>query len=190
VSHDLSLLRNAPYSERKGPNTPLRYKERLLYLTINYLELSRHISKEHLNGLQASRSRIDDLYDDVYLQTWTHGGSWKYWIVQKDGSWTRHVTGQQTRGHLLSVWEREHKRLETEDQPRVYSTDTGVHTLVATRPWMDRTRWPITYRNVRRDVLLALADMPNLRCRRSDHYLGQGPGGILFQYCFYFSAVL
>jgi hypothetical protein len=25
-------------------------------------------------------------------------------------------------------------------------------------------------------MLLALADMPNLHCRRSDHYLGQGPG--------------
>jgi hypothetical protein len=37
-------------------------------------------------------------------------------------------------------------------------------------------RWPITYRNVQRVILLALADMPNLHCRRSDHYLGQGLG--------------
>src|ERR1700704_1399210 len=50
------------------------------YRTINYPELSRHISKEHLNGRQASRSRLDDHYDDVYLQSWTHGGSRKYWI--------------------------------------------------------------------------------------------------------------
>jgi hypothetical protein len=48
------------------------------YRTINYSELSRHISKEHLNGLQGSRLRIDDFYDDAYLQTWTHGASRKY----------------------------------------------------------------------------------------------------------------
>jgi hypothetical protein len=56
--------------------------------------LSRHFSKEHLNGLQALRSRIGELYDDAYLQTWTHGASRKYWVVQKNGSLIRPVTGQ------------------------------------------------------------------------------------------------
>src|SRR6187402_299577 len=128
------------------------------YRTINHGELSRHVSKEHLNGRQTSRSRIDDLYDDVYLQTWTHGASRKYWIVQKDGSLHRPATGPETRAHLLSVWEREHMHLEREDQPRVYSTDTGTRTLAATGPWMDRTRWPITYQNVRRDIGQGLRD--------------------------------
>jgi hypothetical protein len=75
----------------------------------------------------------------------------------------------------LLVWEREQKHLETEDQLHVYSRDTGTYTLAATGPWMDCTCWPITYQNVRRDILQALADMPDLRCRTSDHFLGQGP---------------
>ncbi|KAH8748300.1 hypothetical protein F5882DRAFT_311498 [Hyaloscypha sp. PMI_1271] len=32
------------------------------YYTINYPELSKHISKNHLNSRQASRARIQDLY--------------------------------------------------------------------------------------------------------------------------------
>lgn len=45
------------------------------YRTINYSELSRHMSKNHLDGWHASRQRVDNLYDDVYLQTWTYGSS-------------------------------------------------------------------------------------------------------------------
>lgn len=43
------------------------------YLTVSYKEVSRHVSRAHLGGLQASRHRVDGFYDDVYLQTWTHG---------------------------------------------------------------------------------------------------------------------
>ena len=53
--------------------------------------------------------------------------------------------------------------------------DTGTHTLAATDPWMDRTCWPVAYKNVRRDILQALAEMLDLYCRPSDHFLGQGP---------------
>jgi hypothetical protein len=72
---------------------------------------SRHFSKEHLTGLHASRLKIDD----VYLQSWTHGASRKYWVVQKDGSLIRLVTGHGARRRLLSVWKREYIHLEMED---------------------------------------------------------------------------
>lgn len=80
------------------------------YYTINYPELSKHISKNHLNGQQASRGRIQDLYDDVYLQTWTHGSSRRYWRVKKDGNIIRPVAGRDVTEHLQSVQERERVR--------------------------------------------------------------------------------
>jgi Orsellinic acid/F9775 biosynthesis cluster protein D len=55
------------------------------YYTINYPKLSKHMSKNHLNDRQASRARIQDFYDDVYLQTWTNGATRRYWTVRKDG---------------------------------------------------------------------------------------------------------
>ena len=48
------------------------------YRTVNYHELTKHISQQHLGGRQATSSRIGNLYDDVYLQTWTHGASRRY----------------------------------------------------------------------------------------------------------------
>lgn len=64
------------------------------YRTVNYHELTKHISQQHLGGRQATSSRISDLYDDVYLQTWTHSASRRYWIVKKDGSTIRPVASR------------------------------------------------------------------------------------------------
>ena len=54
--------------------------------------------------------------------------------------------------HLKFVREREQARRE--EQQRIASTDTGTQTLQNTGLWMDRTRWPIAYQGVRRDILL------------------------------------
>ena len=59
------------------------------YYTVNHPELSKHISKNHLNGQQATRERTQDLCDGVYLQIWTHASSWRYWRVKKDGNMIR-----------------------------------------------------------------------------------------------------
>jgi hypothetical protein len=37
------------------------------YRTVNYHELTKHISQKHLGGRQVTNARIDNLYDDVYL---------------------------------------------------------------------------------------------------------------------------
>lgn len=78
--------------------------------TINYHELTKHISKEHLGGRQATRARIDHLYHDVYLQTWTQGASRRYWIVKKDGSLTRPVADRGASEHIQSLHGRERAR--------------------------------------------------------------------------------
>jgi hypothetical protein len=60
--------------------------------------------------------------------------------------------------HLKSVREREQARRE--EQQRIALTDTGTQTLQNTGLWMERTRWPLAYQGVRRDILLGLADVP------------------------------
>jgi hypothetical protein len=78
------------------------------FYTINYPDLSKHISRNHLTGSQhASRARIQDLYDDVYLQSWTNGATRRYWTVRKDGSVIRPAVGRDDiKAHLQSLQER------------------------------------------------------------------------------------
>lgn len=114
------------------------------YRTVNNAELRRHISKEHLRGRQASGKRIKNFYDEVYLQTWTHGASRRYWIVMKDGQRTRSVAGHDAMAHLQSVLDRETTRLELERQACL-SKEAVAQTLNTTGPWIERTRWHITY---------------------------------------------
>lgn len=128
------------------------------YRTVNYHELTKHISQQHLGGRQATSWRIANLYDHVYLQTWTHGPSWQYWIAQKDGSTIRPVVGRGVSGHIQSVHQRE--RARAEEQERTHSMNTTAPTLAGTRPWMERTRWEITYQGFRRDILRSLTQMP------------------------------
>jgi hypothetical protein len=141
------------------------------FRTVNYHELTKHISQRHLGGRQATRSRIDkiNLHDDVYLQTWTHGASLRYWIVKKDGSTIRPVAGRGVSEHIESAHQRE--RARAEEQKRTHSTNTTAPTLAGTRPWIERTRWEITYQGFRRDILRSLTEMP-WGSPPTDHVLG------------------
>jgi hypothetical protein len=85
------------------------------YRTVNYHELTKHISQQHLGGSQATSSRIGNLYDDVYLQTWTHGASRRYWIVKKDESTIRPVAGRGVSEHIESPHQRERERTEEQN---------------------------------------------------------------------------
>ena len=121
------------------------------YRTINYAEYSRHALKEHLSGMPASRQRVDPYYNNVYLQTWTHGSSRRYWTVKKNGSTIRPVAGRGVSEHIQGVQQRESERAERQEQ--TYGTNMANTTLAGTRPWMERTRWEITYQGFRRDIL-------------------------------------
>ncbi|KAK7177969.1 hypothetical protein PSPO01_15981 [Paraphaeosphaeria sporulosa] len=102
--------------------------------TTSFEWLKHPFSTAHLQG-RASKSRIDGMYDDVFLQTWGDGPNRRYWTVLVNGSVVRPVNCPDAHDHLAS-------------------------TLQSTSLWMERTRWPITYQGVRRDVLLDLTAVP------------------------------
>jgi hypothetical protein len=135
-------------------------------------------TKEHRDGSRTSRAELKTLYDDVFLQAWTHrahGVEQQYWIVRRNGSLTRPVADGETYALLESTHKREWDRLESDARVRAHNAqDTGRQTLVASRPWTDRTRWLITYDGVRRDILLDLAAMPY--AGTTDHALGDQLG--------------
>jgi hypothetical protein len=57
------------------------------YRTINLFIMSRRLSNGHSNGRRrVSRSGIDYVYDDVFLQTWTHRAQGP---ISNTGSWRR-----------------------------------------------------------------------------------------------------
>ncbi|KAM5527659.1 hypothetical protein FOXYSP1_20021 [Fusarium oxysporum f. sp. phaseoli] len=84
----------------------------------------------------------------------------------------------ETRVHLREVLEREKKYHDSEKQPRFYSKALGDDSFAATSLWLERTRWPVTYKNVRRDILQAMTRLP-IRAKvgsvETDYILGQGP---------------
>ncbi|KAA8617310.1 DUF3505 domain-containing protein [Pyrenophora tritici-repentis] len=127
------------------------------FYTISLKWMTSHLSKVHLSE-RASKPRTDDLYDDVFLQTWGSGPTRSYWTVSVNGSILRQANLPCAGEHLKSVREREQARRE--EQQRIALTDTGTQTLQNTGPWIERTRWPIAYQGVRRDILLGLADVP------------------------------
>ncbi|KAJ5606698.1 hypothetical protein N7510_009479 [Penicillium lagena] len=48
------------------------------YRTVSRDLLGRHLSQEHLQQQRASHRRANDLYNDVYLQTWSPSSSRQY----------------------------------------------------------------------------------------------------------------
>ncbi|KAH7015916.1 hypothetical protein EDB80DRAFT_748699 [Ilyonectria destructans] len=85
----------------------------------------------------------------------------------------------QTRAHLHEVLEREQKYQDDEKQPRVYGKALGDGSFAGTSLWLERTRWQIIYKNVRRDILQAMTRIPASpgisTNSSSDFVLGQGP---------------
>jgi hypothetical protein len=143
------------------------------FYTTSFKWLTDHIGKAHIQK-RASKSRADDLYDDVFLQTWGDGSTRKYWTVLVDGTVLRPVHLPCVNDHLASLREREQIRRAEKD--RTVLADTGPQTLQSIGPWMERTRWPITYQGVRRDILLSLAEIPATH-EAGNYTLGQPEQG-------------
>lgn len=67
-----------------------------------------------------------------------------------------------------------HKRhVAMQNESRVYAKKLGGDSLAATSPWLERTRWLETYRDVRRDILKAMTTSAG-RQPWTDLNLGQG----------------
>jgi hypothetical protein len=95
------------------------------------------------------------LYDDVLLQTWAlsrceSGDNGQYWIIDKSGRVNRPLADPDVRNCLRSVQEQEQAYLVRWEHGR----NSG-----ALIPWMERTRWAITYDGLYRDLLRRLAAM-------------------------------
>jgi hypothetical protein len=58
-------------------------------------------------------------------------------------------------------------------RPRVLDpSDTSLAMPELTSPWMNRTEWPETYRNYRRDILVRLTDVRSCWLHSQDMRLG------------------
>lgn len=77
--------------------------------------------------------------------------------------------------HLQSILEREQKFRSAECEPRVYSKAMGESSFANTTLWMERTKWPETFRGCRRDILRAMTRLPKRNPHTTQHMLGQGP---------------
>lgn len=62
--------------------------------------------------------------------------------------------------HVEAVLRRHEEHVDMQNQPRAYAKALGELSLAATTPWLERTQWLSTYRDVRRDILKALATIP------------------------------
>ncbi|KAF3768184.1 hypothetical protein M406DRAFT_349692 [Cryphonectria parasitica EP155] len=137
----------------KGPpastKTPPRVKAKAT-TAINTRSKARSVKTRAGDSIGATR--IESLYDDVYLQSWTRGAARRHWVVvQKNGSMIRPVAGRSADAHLRSVRERERvfSRAKASAEDSVKATTAG---LAATSLWMERTRWGITYNGAGRVV--------------------------------------
>ncbi|EXL40817.1 hypothetical protein FOCG_16761 [Fusarium oxysporum f. sp. radicis-lycopersici 26381] len=84
----------------------------------------------------------------------------------------------ETRAHINEVLKRDKMYRDAETQPRFYSKALGDDSFTATSLWLERTRWPIIFKNVRRDILLAMTRLPihaKVGSVETDYILGQGP---------------
>ncbi|KAH9203682.1 hypothetical protein DL95DRAFT_231391, partial [Leptodontidium sp. 2 PMI_412] len=77
--------------------------------------------------------------------------------VKKNGSTIRPVAGRGVSEHIQGVQQQESERAERQEQ--TYGTNMATPTLAGTRPWMERTRWEITYQGFRPDILWNLTEM-------------------------------
>ncbi|KAH7199215.1 hypothetical protein BKA60DRAFT_601312 [Fusarium oxysporum] len=84
----------------------------------------------------------------------------------------------ETHALINEVLKRDKMYRDAETQPRFYSKALGDDSFAATSLWLERTRWPIIYKNVRRDILQAMTRLP-IRAKdgsvETDYILGQGP---------------
>jgi hypothetical protein len=138
------------------------------YRTINHSEMSRHISKEHLNGWRASRSRIDDHYNDVFLQTWTHradGVNRQYWVVKNNGSsfaplriGTPALIFSQYMSKNVSAWNQRSKPVH---MARIQASNTP---LQLGRGWNAHNGPSL--------IMRALTKLPSAPSYTTDHFLG------------------
>lgn len=67
--------------------------------------------------------------------------------------------------HVTAVLHRRDEYVKKQNEPRLYAKALGEDSLAAISPWLERTRWLETYKDVRRDILKAMTSTPASRAR-------------------------
>jgi hypothetical protein len=141
--------------------------------TINLDTITRHVSSCRPQPLSRRRKNPDDLYQDVFLQSWVSGASRKYWIVRQA------VPGNPPRSFsdsvdLKAIHQRE--RAHIAHNERQAMQDTGSKDLALTTPWMERTKWAYVYEGARRDLLVRLSEVGPAWVHGRDFLIGEYKG--------------
>jgi hypothetical protein len=66
--------------------------------------------------------------------------------------------------HVEAVLQRHEQHMQAQNQPQVYAIGLGEESLAATSLWLERTQWQAMYRNIRRDILKAMATNATAGC--------------------------
>ncbi|KAJ0121827.1 FAD-binding monooxygenase moxY [Fusarium oxysporum f. sp. albedinis] len=160
------------------------------YRTINLTLIIQHYSQDLPNYPQHPRrcsrkADIETYFEYVYLQTWASGASRAYWIVERDGRLVRPAvlvgsirglvssgqdrTGDEQQDLVDSVKAREYQRNRRLVDGPGLAGDTqtaaagSTTTYAEQRPWLERTRWEITYKKRDRSLLRRLIQAPYLQ---------------------------
>ena len=143
------------------------------FRTISLQLMKRHFSDDTVRedcscygqarGLASSA--IDALFQYVYLQSWHSGPNRSYWVVERNGSTMRPIGGQPVQETIRSIRQREltyRQQKEGADDPPLPSTGRSAAELMSPGrgPWLERTGWEETYRDVDLSILSRLMLMP------------------------------
>ena len=108
------------------------------YRTINLDRMTPHVSSCCAPPRVSSKRRLnlDDLYQDVLLQSWASRASRKYWIVHRASAHDplRIFSGS---SHLEAIHERERAYVAASE--RAAMQETGSKELELTSLWIERT---------------------------------------------------
>jgi hypothetical protein len=146
------------------------------YCTIDLSNMLKHLRLQHADIPRPSRRTVDQLYEDVYLQTWTHSTHRPYWVVARAGRVLRVAENRSSHEHLQALREREKTRRAAIQAAA--SDHSGPSSFESLRPWIERTQWDETYRGLSRDLLQRLTEMPAPSSSDRDHCLWSRPGEV------------
>jgi hypothetical protein len=94
------------------------------------LDLMTRHAREHLRCIQAARSKIDDLFRDVLLQSWVHGSSRQYWIVRWPENTCHLSSDLSTPSPVRAMHERERERIMAQADLAMETSPRRSRTLV------------------------------------------------------------
>ncbi|KAE8384309.1 hypothetical protein BDV23DRAFT_189349 [Aspergillus alliaceus] len=153
------------------------------FRTVNHDTIRHYLFQIHLQQQHATQRPVNNLYNDVFLQTWTQSPARHYWIVAHQGNTIRTPpVARAVNAYLATVYQRERERLQAEERESGIAAGSPAadsQLVECTRPWMDRTGWPRVYQGVHRGLLQGLCDLPYRTTGRTDLLLGHDQAGEL-----------